>query len=179
MSLMVRCPRGAAVFRVAEGCGDAVPEAWRSEDEEEDASALLLVGGSLIVKSGTPVDMDVVGMADCVEMVPPGVRSPEGVRSPVVEPRAGTPRLCPLALLRCASPLPMLLAAYESNGLRSSALFDEEEALGVVCGQRCQSSHCDRGRHRSQMPKAHLVLGARRPNAADTLEHVSHVGWRM
>lgn len=107
------------------------------EEEEEEARDLFFCGGSLIVKSGTPVEMEVVGMADCVEMVPPGVRRPEGVTSPgrALEGMDRPPEevLCPLAVLRWAEvPLLLLLAAKASNGLRSSALLDEAEALGVV-----------------------------------------------
>lgn len=116
MSLMLRCPRGAAVFRVAV-----------EEDADVDAeSGRNFVGGSFIVKSGAAVERDVVGMADWVEMVPPGVSRPDGV--------VGTPSddtLLPLALLRCAEGVtPGAEGAggckepYESNGLYSSALED-------------------------------------------------------
>ena len=146
---MLRVPEGAA----------SPPNA---EDEEEDARELFLAGGSLIVKSGTPVEMDVVGMADCVEMVPPGVRRPEGVTSPArallgIE-RPPEEVLCPLAVLRWAEvPLLLLLAANASNGLRSSALLDEAEALGVVWRSK-GNDHCQSPLSRTIAADSHEVI---------------------
>lgn len=88
----------------------------RSVAEEEETSVLFFCGGNRIVKSGTPVDRDVVGIADWVEIVPPGVRSPEGVTSPGLELEEGSERLkadcgcnCPLARFGCCAPLPVVL----------------------------------------------------------------------
>ena len=81
-------------------------------------------------------------MADCVAMLPPGVKSPDGVTSPAKV--RGTPSanmLLPLVLLRCAceaaleEEAPAAGACWsESNGFASSALDDEGAARGVVCG---------------------------------------------